>query len=172
MDVKNIETDNNTLNKIDNIKTPTISAYISTSIWLIVPLLTIMLFNMIGQFLKGELILHSQMFFAVVTMACSFYFVDKNAHESNGLTLISSIYNAMLLFTVIMIVIAYNPWQHILSSISCGSINLCVMIAVFLFLVFTNDKKEYVNTTKVTKENITAIIILFLIHCSRIHLQK
>lgn len=138
--------------------------HILANIWLFVPFMTILLFTLMSGYLKGNMIHFLQIFYGVLTICISFYFVDKNAHQSKSSAILSAIHNALLLFSIIMFVIEYNPCTKCIPVHALNAVHFTIMLIGFNILVTLSNKNSS------SKSSIIGIIGLLLIHVLRIYL--
>lgn len=116
--------------------------HVLANIWLIVPFVTILLFTLMEGILSGNTIQYMQLFYVVLTIGISFYFVDKNAHQSKGDAVLSATHNALMLYSIITLVIQFNPCAKCMSSQMTNMIQFAIMVICFNILAMMSNKNS------------------------------
>jgi hypothetical protein len=127
-----------------------IFAYIIANIWLIVPFVTILIFTLMTNYLKGKMIHYMQLLYGVLTIAISFYFVDKNAHQSKSDAILSATHNALLLFGIITLAIQFNPCQKCIPVQALNILHFALMVAGFNVLSIISNKNSSSQSSIIT----------------------
>jgi len=138
--------------------------HILANIWLVVPFITILLFTLMSGYLKGNMIHYMQLLYGVLTIGLSFYFVDKNAHQSKSSAILSATHNALILFGAIMLIIRYNPCTNCIPVQALNTVHFVLLVIGFNILTTLSNKNSS------SQSSITTIIGLLLFQFMRIYL--
>lgn len=136
------------------------------NLWLIIPFITYILFKMISKHLTGSLIKYMQMLYVLLSFGIVFYFVDKKSCTNKFKSAISSFYNSLIMFTVLVVCVDYNPLVSQMTSSKLHMVNGAILVFLFNILVAMTNKNEEQNN------NLPVLIAMVVLHIVRIHLGK
>lgn len=136
-------------------------SYTFSTIWLIVPLLTFILFDRMQFVVSGLSLSYFQLFYTVITLSISYYFVDKNLYQSKYKSIMSAIHNSLITFTIISIIMYFDMFTHCTIIPSRNIVYFVLIITAFMIQSMMTNK----NTESTYNFLVMSILILLRIVC-------
>jgi len=128
-------------------KTPTnnvgIFSYVFSTLWLLIPLITLILFDQIHQHVsKGISIYYFQMIYLIITLSISYYFVDKNAYQSKLYSIGSATHNSLITFLLIRMFMHFNPFKNCYNNLTQNTLLFGILVILFISQTIVTNKNN------------------------------
>lgn len=141
-----------------------IISYVFSILWLLIPIMTLILFDELYKHVSGISIQYFQMLYVIITLSISYYFVDKNSYQSKMSAIGSASHNSLLTFLLIRTFMHFNPFKTQLNNFVQNGILLGLLIILFIVQSISTNNKDK------STYNLLHIFGLILINIFIIHI--